>query len=318
MRKIVSEEVRPDGTKIYKEKTIDKDGKGKVVIKKTKGDGRTVSKERETGNVPVEEVSDGDEVYTGTGGNIPVEAGDGNGYPAGIGGNFGGELKPYNNAGGEVRCTGGSSANIPSDLNKAYSYFDKYFPEEAEEMKEMMRNGELNIFTQEEAEEKWPSFGEVGRDEYTGEFYPGITMPSESGYDVINMKFRTDMSDKEIAANMRHEYWHAKFDKYSGIKKSELEGPAGGCIKAIQEAFCYEKELEAKEKMRLEITDDFIDLYKEKKALMNRLLNYLDFRYKCEDGMPKSYENIHKEYEALTPEQKRLINEQLDFYYKNI
>ena len=100
-RLIVSEEVRPDGTKIYKEKTLDKDGNGKVVIKETKVDGKVITKERETGNVP-EEVSDGDCVYTGIEANISIKAGEGDGgYPAGIEGNFGGELKPSNNAGGE-------------------------------------------------------------------------------------------------------------------------------------------------------------------------------------------------------------------------
>jgi len=231
-----------------------------------------------------------------------------------------GTLKPASIKEQQVKSAGGSSANIPSDLNGAYNYFDKYFPEEAEDMKEMSREGKLNILTQKEAEEILPEFGEMGRNEY-GKMSEGGAMPSESGQGIISIKLRTDLSDKEIAANMRHEYWHAKFDEYSGIKQSDLEGAAGGCIRAIQETFCYTKELEAKEKMGLDTTG-IGDKYKEKKDLMEQLEKYLDLRKKWEakeiDTIPGEYESMHKLYGSLTREQKKIIDEQLEFYYKNI
>jgi len=187
-------------------------------------------------------------------------------------------------------------------------------------MKEMSREGKLNILTQKEAEEILPQFGEMGR-KVTGEFSEGGAMPSGTGVGIINIKLRTDLSDEEIAANMRHEYWHAKFDEYTGLKWSELNGPAGGFIRGIQETLCYKKELEAKEKMGEPpgITKDDYDEHKKK---FDRLEKYLDLRKKWEakeiDNIPGEYESIHNVYDSLTTEQKKLIDEQLNFYYENI
>ncbi len=206
--------------------------------------------------------------------------------------NIEGTLKPASIKEQQVKSVGGSSANIPSDLKGAYNYFDKYFPEEAEDMKEMSGEGKLNILTQKEAEKILPAFGKMGDGE-------GLAMPSSDGQGIISIKLQTDLSDKEIAANMRHEYWHAKFNEYSGIKSSDLEdaNPASICIHTIQETFCYKKEIEAKEKMGLN-TEKARELYDKNKKLMENLEIYLDLREKLEkkeiDAIPKEYEGTHK------------------------
>jgi len=216
-------------------------------------------------------------------------------------------------------------ADFPKELKGAYSYFKKYYPQEAEEMMDMYKKGQLNIVSEKQAKKEMPklykNWQKMKKD------VEARTIPSSSGKGIITIELEQEdslgkFSDKDIAANMRHEYWHAKFDEYSGISRAQLKDKnLGPLLSGIQEALCYQKELEAQKKMGLDTTT-IEDKLKNCKSDFDRIEQYLKeykkWSGKDEKEIPQEFRPIHKRYTHLSPEEKEIIKEQLNFYYLNI
>jgi len=219
-------------------------------------------------------------------------------------------------------------ADFPKELKGAYSYFKKYYPQEAEEMMDMYKKGKLNIVSEKQAKDKLLKLYDECHKEEEKKFALGGTIPSSSGKGIITIELEQEdslgkLSDKKIAAVMRHEYWHAKFIENSGLSFAQLlrNKNLSPLLQGIQEAFCYQKQLEIEKKMGLDTTT-IEDKLKNCKSDFDRIEQYLKeykkWSGKDEKEIPQEFRPIHKRYTHLSPEEKEIIKEQLNFYYLNI
>jgi len=185
---------------------------------------------------------------------------------------------------------------LPDELKGAYSYFKKYYPQEAEEMMDMCKKGKLKILGLKEFRAKTGFLYPLPFVETKEKYDPKTgktTIEIEEGYPDGYTKLLNDntiemvvgqinptekFSENEIAAHMRHEFWHVKF--YNECKIKYPNRDVAELSNCIQEPLCYQKQLEFANKMLLDIQKEIKKIIPNE-DLQEKLKKLIELKIRC-------------------------------------